>query len=139
MKIIKHIIFSTIFILTISSCKKDKLDGDQEILIGTWTSISTVMNCGTIPGQPMNPNYKLELIEKGKYKLYRGTKKIEEGRLQIKINSITFIEDNLETFQLTKNNSKLNGRQILNFSRGDTINIDRNGCNDDYVYRFIKN
>lgn len=78
----------------------------------------------------MNPNYKLELIEKGKYKLYSGNKKIEQGRI--------LIIDGLVTFKCNERNNNLGGRKILRFNK-DTLNIDRNGCDDDYVYRFIKN
>jgi hypothetical protein len=130
MKIIKQLILSTIFILTLISCKKDKLIGDNTTLIGTWTSISTLANCGIVAGQPYNPDFKLELIERGKYKLYQGGKKIEQGRLIIK--------NNLVTFECIKKKSVLDARKILKFN-SDTLNIDRNGCNDDYEYRFVKN
>ena len=61
--------------IIITSCKKDKLTDKNTLLIGTWNSISTIAHCGIIAGQPINPNLKLILIEKGNYKLYRGDKK----------------------------------------------------------------
>ncbi len=126
----RSLIISSIFIFALFSCKKDKLSGDNKVLVGTWISISTLANCGTVPGSPMNPNYKLELIEKGKYKLYSGSKKIEQGRI--------LIINGLVTFKCNERNTILNGRKVLKFNK-DTLNIDRNTCDDDYAYRFIKN
>ncbi len=129
MKTFKLFFIIAILIFSTSGCKKDKLTGDNKTLIGTWTSISTLANCGTLPGQPMNPNFKLVLIEKGKYKLYRGNKKSEQGKLIIK--------NGLVTFECSERNNDLDGRTILKFN-SDTLNIDRNGCDDDYAYRFVK-
>lgn len=130
MKTNKLLLVFTTLIFSITACKKDTLTGDNKALIGTWTSISTVANCGIVVGQPKNPNLKLVLIEKGKYKLYRGNKKSEQGRLIIKNGLVTFV--------CIERNNDLDGRTILKFN-SDTLNIDRNGCDDDYVFRFVKN
>lgn len=139
MKKLKHTLSLAILILFLTGCKKDKFTDDYKTLVGTWTSISTYSGgCGTFVGHAINPNFRLVLLEKGKYKLYSGDKKIEEGRLQIKNNLVTFIQNNLETFHLTKKKSRLHESQILKFN-SDTLNIDRNGCDDDYAYSFVKN
>jgi len=130
MKTLRQISYLTICLALTTSCKKDKLTGDNQVLVGSWTSTSTLPNCGTIPGQPYNPNFKLELKEKGNYKLFRGDKKIETGRL--------LIVNGLVTFDCREKNSELNARKILKFN-ADTLNIDRNVCYDDYEFRFVKN
>ena len=126
----KNILILVALIFFLTNCKKDKLTGDNKELVGTWTSISTTLGCGIVIGQPYNPNLKLVLIEKGKYKLYGGDKKTEQGRLLLK--------NGLVTFECNEKNSDLDGRTILKFN-SDTLNIDRNACNDDYQFRFVKN
>jgi hypothetical protein len=129
----KHIIVLSAIICLLNGCKKDKLTNDYNVLVGTWTTISSmgeVGNCGFVIGTQTNPNLKLTLIEKGRYKLYSGDKKIESGRLIIK--------NGLMTFEDIERNSTLSGTTILKFN-SDTLNIDRNPCDDDYVFRFVKN
>lgn len=130
MKIKRLSLILTTLVLLVTGCKKDKLTGDNNVLVGSWSSISTLANCGFVIGQPYNPNLKLELKEKGTYKLFRGDKKIETGR--------TLIVNGLVTFECSEKNSELNGRKILKFN-SDTLNIDRNSCDDDYQFRFKKN
>jgi hypothetical protein len=126
----KTILILSIFFILFTGCKKDELTGDEKSLVGTWTSISTIITCGTIPGLPMNPNLKLVFLEEGKYKLFSSDNKIESGRL-IKINGLV-------TFETSSRNSKLNGRSVEKFN-SDTVCIDLNGCGDDYIFRFVKN
>lgn len=130
MKKIKHLSVLATLVFFLISCKKDKLTGDNKTLIGTWTSISTLANCGIIPGQPMNPNWTLTLMEKGKYKVCSGSKTIDYGRLLIKNDLVTFVSN--------KRHGEFDGRTILKFN-SDSLNIDRNVCQDDYTYRFVKN
>ena len=130
MKKVQCLSVLTSLIVFLVSCKKDELTADNKVLIGTWTSISTLANCGTIPGQSINPNWKLTLMEKGKYKVYSGCKTIDYGRL--------FIKNNLVTFESNKMHGEFNGRTILKFD-SDSLNIDRNYCQDDYAFRFVKN
>lgn len=130
MKKIKCLLTLTTLFAVLISCKKDKLTGDNKVLVGSWTSISTLANCGFVIGQPYNPKLKLELKEKGTYKLFRDNKKVETGR--------TLVVNGLVTFECSEKNSELNGRKILKFN-SDTLNIDRNGCDDDYQFRFKKN
>lgn len=128
-----HIVVFSIIFCFHSSCKKDKLANDYKELIGTWTTLSSmgdVGNCGFVMGTSTNTNLKLKLIEKGRYKLYSGDKKIEAGRLIIK--------NGLVTFEDTERKSTLNGRTILKFN-SDTLSIDRNVCDNAYVYNFVKN
>ena len=129
MKTIKQLILSTILILTIFSCKKDKLTGDNKILIGTWTTIPYSCGCCTAPGgTPTDPKYKLELIEKGKYKLYKDGKKIEDGRL--------LIVDGFLTFKCGEMKSHFDGKKIDKFN-ADTLKLDRS-CEKEYILTFVK-
>jgi hypothetical protein len=130
MKTIKLLFIIATLSFSAASCKKDKLTDDNNVLVGTWTSISTAYACGFNIGQPENPNLKLELKEKGKYTLFSGDKKTETGRI--------LLDNGLVTFKCGEKKSALNGRKILAFN-ADTLNIDRNVCNDDYEYRFTKN
>lgn len=133
MNAIKYILIFSAIICFLTNCKKDKLTNENKMLIGTWISISTMAepgNCGFVIGHSTNPNLILTLIEKGRYKLYSGDKKIETGRIIIK--------NGLVTFEHIQRKSTLSGRTILKFN-SDTLNIDRNSCDDDYVFRFVKN
>lgn len=127
--LIKTIIAASV-VVALSGCKKHKLEGEQSVLTGTWTSTYTINNCGFVAGQPIDPSFKLELIEKGKYKLYSGSRTVEHG--------ILLNADGYVIFKCNKKESYLHGRRILKFN-SDTLNIDRNMCEDDYFYRFVKN
>jgi hypothetical protein len=127
MKLIKAIFLPAILLFAFS-CKKDKLTGDYRVLTGTWTSISNSCGCCTIPGTGYDPFYKLELVEKGKYTLYQGGKKIECGRL---LNADGFV-----TFECGESKSHFDGKKIHKFNN-DTLNIDRR-CENEFVYTFVK-
>ena len=127
MKIVRLLFISTIFLITFS-CKKDKLTGDNKILIGTWASISKTCGCCTIIGTPYDPQYKLELLEKGKYKLYQKGKKIEDGQL--------LIVDGFVTFKCGERKGHFNDKKIVKFN-SDTLNIDH-GCEKEFQYTFVK-
>lgn len=130
---IKYILVLSVIAYSLNSCKKDKLTNDNAVLIGTWTSISTMAepgNCGFVIGHFTNPYLKLKLMEKGRYELYNDEKKIETGRLIAK--------NGLVSFEHIQKNGILSGRTILKFN-SDTLNIDRNSCDDDYVFIFVKN
>ena len=130
---IKYILALSVIVYSLNSCKKDKLTNDNAMLIGTWTSISTMAepgNCGFVPGHSTNPYLKLTLMENGRYELFDEDKKIETGRLIVK--------NGLVTFEHIQKKGTLSGRTILKFN-SDTLNIDRNACDDGYVFRFLKN
>jgi hypothetical protein len=124
-----RLLFITIIYLIAFSCKKDKLTGDNKLLIGTWITIPKTCGCCTFIGTPHDPLYKLELLERGKYKLYENGKKIEYGKLIIVNGYVTF-----DCSELTK--SRFDGKRIETFN-SDTLNIDII-CKTDFVYTFIK-
>lgn len=116
-------------ILSLNACKKDRLEGDNAVMIGTWQSTTTVANCGIVVGIPTNPNLKLELLEKGRYKLYRDGDKIETGTLEI--------QSGFVAFKCRKKSSELNDKRVMYFN-ADTLGIDLNDCGDDFAFRFIR-
>jgi hypothetical protein len=69
-----------------TSCKKTKFTGEYSGMAGNWEWVSGWPDSG-------NTNFKLELLEKGKYKLYNGSYKIDAGRL-IEKNGGLFFKSN---------------------------------------------
>ena len=88
MKSKETIFIIVMFILIMTSCKKTKLEGEYTNLSGTWKWYSGWSDNGNI-------NLKLDLLEKGKYKLYNGNDKIDFGRLVEKNSRLKFISDRL--------------------------------------------
>lgn len=126
----KKMFFTLLFFLCLlNACKKDRLEGEFAVINGTWHSTTTTLGCGIVVGIPTNPNLKLELMEKGRYKLYHDNKKIETGRTEI-INGYV-------TFKCNKKESELNDK-VLRYYNADTLGIDLNACGDDFAFRFIR-
>jgi len=121
------ILFTLLF--SLNACKKDRLEGDNAVMVGTWNSTTTTLGCGIIVGIPTNPHLKLEMMGSGRYKLYRDNNKIESGRTQI-INGLV-------TFKSNKNESELDGK-VIRYFNADTLGIDLNSCGDDFEFRFIR-
>jgi hypothetical protein len=99
------------------SCKKTKLTGDYSGLAGNWEWISGWSDNG-------NTNYKLDLLEKGKYKLYNGSDKIDAGRLIEKNSKLTF-----KSNKLFHKGYFTDEHQIL-FVKNDTLFIGNDHSND---------
>jgi len=117
------------FLCLLNACKKDRIEGDNAVMLGTWHSTTTTLGCGIIVGIPTNPHLKLEIMESGRYKLYRDNDKIESGRTQI-INGFV-------TFKSIKNGSELNDK-VVRYFNADTLGIDLNNCGDDFAFRFVR-
>ncbi|HWY11056.1 MAG TPA: hypothetical protein VN026_07015 [Bacteroidia bacterium] len=88
MRIIKVISITLVFSLVFYSCKKTKLEGNYSGLAGTWKWFSGWSDNA-------NSNFKLDLKEKGKYKLFNGNEKIDFGRLLEKNGKLIFVSDKL--------------------------------------------
>ncbi|MDD2983684.1 MAG: hypothetical protein PHQ74_09875 [Crocinitomicaceae bacterium] len=125
----KNILYISSLIIISSACKKDKMIDKNKEMTGTWNSIHTTANCGVNIGTPVNPELKLIIAEKGYYRLYQKDKKIEKGRM--------LIQNGLVTFNCSENKSELDGKIVIKFN-ADSLNIDRNICNDDYYMRFVR-
>lgn len=131
MRNIKIIIW-TIFVLVINSCKKDKLTGDNKVLIGTWTYVNSICDCCELPLN-IGRSFKLDLSEKGKYTLYQDGNKVEHGRLTNVNGFVTF-----NCRDKKKESEFLNTRKISKFN-SDTIYIGLGFCGDSNYDIYIKN
>ncbi len=69
-----------------NSCSKTKLVGKYDGIAGTWKWFTGWSDNG-------NPNFKLDLKEKGKYKLYNGNDKIDFGRTLDKNGKLFLVSD----------------------------------------------
>ena len=109
-----------------TSCKKQKLNASYEGLAGTWIWINGWQDGG-------NTEYKLELIEKGKYKLYNGNDKIDFGRLVNYKDRIRFVSD-----KLFKKGAYSDDRHEIVIFRNDTILISNSGWTDYPTSTYVK-
>jgi hypothetical protein len=91
--------------LLFTNCKKTKLTGEYENLVGTWHWTGGWSDHGST-------DIKLDLKERGRYKLYKGDKKIEHGRLLKDGELLKFIKDFPTRFNLSA--FRLHDRKILN-------------------------
>ena len=89
----------------LTNCKKTKLTGEYENLVGTWHWVGGWADNGS-------SDIKLDLKERGRYKLYKGSKKIEHGRLVKDGEYIKFIKD--YSINFNQSSFRLYGRKILN-------------------------
>ena len=89
----------------LTNCKKTKLTGEYENLVGTWHWVGGWSDNGS-------NDLKLDLKERGRYKLYKGGKKIEHGRLLKDGEYLKFIKDFPAKFN--QSSFKLHDRKILN-------------------------
>jgi hypothetical protein len=131
MRIIKIIIW-TIFVLAINSCKKDKLTGDNKVLIGTWTYVNSFCDCCEITFF-VDRDLKLDLSEKGKYTLFQDGNEVEHGRLTNVNGFVTF-----NCRDKKKESDFLNTRKISKFN-SDTLYIGLGFCGDGNYDIYIKN
>lgn len=99
------------FALTMTSCKKTKLTGDNSGLTGSWTWIGGWSDGG-------NTNFKLDLTEKGKYKLFNGKEKIDHGRLISENNKLKFESD-----KLFNKGTFAGGKYKIIYYKNDTLSI----------------
>ena len=75
----KKLIIILVLILSFQACKKDKLIGDKEILIGKWEWIYTEHDYGWCDGDsfietivPEDNNYSILFSKKGTIKFFKG-------------------------------------------------------------------
>jgi len=127
MHTIKIIIITLVIVFTITSCKKTKLTGENSNYIGTWRWLSGWSDNS-------NTNFKLELKEKGTYKLFNGNDKIDYGRLVKKNGKLTFLSD----VPFHKGNFGY-GENKLIISNKDTIGIGNDECFDCPSSCYIRN
>lgn len=119
--------FLTILVILIVSygCKKSSLSGTHSTLIGEWVWYSGYDDDGST-------SIKLKFKEEGKYKLYKGNKLLDRGRLILENGYMTFHSDVIikDKYYEKKN--------IVLFKQ-DTIIITRVALYDQPVSYFKKN
>ncbi|MEZ4924248.1 MAG: hypothetical protein R2780_13835 [Crocinitomicaceae bacterium] len=90
----RNLLFIPIILVLASSCKKDKLVGDADILVGKWEWINTqkvtnycaadtLWNYSYYDSAIENNSYSLEFLEKGKVKFYHNDGLIFNNRVVI--------------------------------------------------------
>lgn len=112
-----YVIFVFALVL-FTTCKKAKLRGEFEPLKGTWHWSRGWGDGGT-------KELKLDLKERGRYKLFRNKDKIEYGRLVKKDGYIKFISE-----KLFNNKDLLLDKKMIVHISNDTINITKTDCTD---------
>jgi hypothetical protein len=116
-KFFTYLILALAFI-AFTTCKKTKLKGDYDNLAGTWHWSRGWGDGGT-------KELKLDLKERGKYKLFRNKDKIDHGRLLKENGYLKFISEKI----FNNKGLMLDTKQIV-FISNDTINITKTDCAD---------
>lgn len=104
--------------LLFTTCNKAKLKGDWVVLEGRWHWYRGWGDGGTT-------ELKLDLKERGRYKLFRNKNKIEYGRLVKKDGYVKFVSEKL----FNNKDLMLDTKQIV-FMSNDSINITKTDCTD---------
>ncbi len=122
-----------ILLVSFSSCKKTKLKDDDKTLIGNWHWKGGWSDNG-------DETIRLDIKQKGKYKLYRDGKLIEYGRiLKEKDGYLTFKSDALTGIYLGDNDYVLNTCKITSINGNELGIAHCPWCSDDKTSDFIKN
>ena len=107
-----------IFSLSLLTCKKTKLSGDNRMFVGTWHWIYGYGDKGTT-------DHKLHIMENGKYKLYKGSKKVDHGRIISEGKYLRFKSDNvvdkisIQVIMLNKSIIREYSDNIITFAESD--------------------
>ncbi len=114
-KIASYLILA-LFLFT--TCKKTKLKKEYASLEGTWRWSRGWGDGGT-------KELKLDLKERGKYKLFRNKDKIDHGRILKTDGYLKFISEKL----FNNKDLMLDNKMIVYFSN-DSVNITKTDCTD---------
>ena len=114
----KPFIYLILILVLFTTCKKTKLKDNWSVLEGTW-----YWSRGW--GDGGNKDLKLDLKERGVYKLFLKKKKIDHGRLHYTNNYIKFISD-----KLFFNKELMLDTKMIVFQSNDSINVTKTDCAD---------
>ena len=145
---------NTIILLTtllfLMSCKKDKLEGDKEILIGKWKWEKTLyesyncQNCCPVNDTliPTNANYEIEFIRKGKVKFYKNEVITSE---QIIVFDDFYKLDGNDVFDIHLNDDPTMRLLGIIYGNGDSLytwdypyKANNDPCDEEYLNYFYK-
>ena len=116
-----------IFLVSLLSCKKDKLEGDTAILIGKWKWIYTYADGAGVPDyfeypSALGKNFSIEFLEKGCIYFYEDGK-VEKKRRVI-IDRIQCQPNQILLISLESSKRKENGLAAFLYDRDtDTLEI----------------
>lgn len=128
----KFKIYIVIFFIALTSltCKKTALKDEHSGLVGSWTWVN-----GWSDGA--NSSFRLDLKEKGKYKLFNGSEKIDYGRLVAKNNRLRFESD--KPFRKGYFSSPSgDGRHKIIYNKNDTLFIGSDEWTDFPTSTYVK-
>ena len=122
------IVLSTyLFIMT--SCKKDKLNGDAKNLSGTWKWIKTSGEFSTLTSENTGTTKTLEFIDKGKYEIKKDGKRLEGGRIEYSESSNSYGKCFMLAFlrnTLFSKKREFPGKSLSQIINYDTLLINEN-------------
>jgi hypothetical protein len=116
-KVLKYSL-GALLIFSFIYCKKVKLRKEYAVLEGSWHWYRGWGDGGA-------HELELDLKERGRFKLFRGKKKIEYGRLVKKDGYVKFVSENL-----IYNKQLMLDQKMIVFMSNDSINITRTDCAD---------
>ncbi len=109
--------------LTCLSCKKTKLKGDDQQFVGTWRWAGGYIDNG-------GPDYKLHIMEKGRYKLYKGSKRVDQGRMVKEGKYLEFKSDAPVYLVASKPQFVIDKQQIIYHTNHSISLMANEGCID---------
>ena len=120
--------FLYLFFVTLlfTTCNKAKLKGEWAVLEGRWYWYRGWGDGGT-------KELKLDLKERGRYKLFRNKDKIEYGRLVKKDGYVKFVSE-----KLFNNKDLLLDTKMITYIGDDSIHITKTDCADCALSTFRK-
>jgi hypothetical protein len=121
MKLAKYIVL----ILIVLSCKKDKLIGEKEILVGTWIwDYSIISNVGCTNNDKYiktNDVYEIIFKEKGKVEFYKNSELVSKHRVVCTFDKINTDHYIFWIFLDNKKDRQFIGRVGVNSLQTNTI------------------
>ena len=123
---LKPFLYLLLILFTFTTCNKAKLKGEWAVLEGRWHWYRGWGDGGTT-------ELKLDLKERGRYKLYRNKDKIEYGRLVKKDGYVKFISE-----KLFNNKDLMLDTKMIVYIGNDSIHITKTDCTDCALSTFRK-
>lgn len=136
----KSILILTIIALFFTACKKDKLTGDYEKLVGEWQWIESSGGHSGMTFDPSTTNSTRQLvfIKRGRYKVFENGKKSEAGRVIIEPTDNSYADFIMDLKPDLLNKEKAFSEQLfITFVGADTL-ILYDSCSDCFQHNYIR-